>query len=192
MPACSAPSPWQPLTAWIASSERSSGSPEHAARRYHFVVLSDHGQSQGQIFRDRYGIDLGEVCTRLMQEEVASLDAPVEGWGRAEALAEDLGGPGVIRQSRQAAPPPSSRRHIDQSAEAGTTAEISVLGSGNLGTLYVHHSRPAQPGRSPANAGPSSFPAFAAHEGVGFVAGLDSAGRAVGARRARPDPARHR
>ncbi|NMO55007.1 alkaline phosphatase family protein [Actinoplanes sp. TBRC 11911] len=36
-----------------------------AARRYHLVVLSDHGQSQGSTFRQRYGETLGEVVTRL-------------------------------------------------------------------------------------------------------------------------------
>ena len=174
MPVCSAPSPWQPLTAWIESSERSSGSPGHAARRYHIVVLSDHGQSQGQTFRDRFGTDLGEVCTRLMQEEVASLDAPVEEWGRVESLAEDLGGPGVSgRAANRAAA--VSRRHIDQSAETGTTAEISVLGSGNLGTLYVH-SRVRLSLEDLQERWPKLVPGLCAHEGVGFIAGLDSAG----------------
>jgi uncharacterized membrane protein YvlD (DUF360 family) len=146
----------------------------HAARRYHIVVVSDHGQSQGETFRDRFGADLGEVCTRLIQEEVASLDAPVEEWGRVESLAEDLAGRGVSgRAANRAAA--LSRRHIDQSAEAGITAEISVLGSGNLGTLYVH---------SPLRLTledlqerwPKLVPGLCAHDGVGFIAGLDSAG----------------
>jgi hypothetical protein len=146
----------------------------HAARRYHIVVLSDHGQSQGQTFRDRFGTDLGEVCTQLMQEEVASLDAPVEEWGRVESLAEDLGGPGVSgRAANRAAA--VSRRHIDQSAEAGTAAEISVLGSGNLGTLYVH-SKVRLSLEDLQERWPKLVPGLCAHEGVGFIAGLDSAG----------------
>jgi hypothetical protein len=36
-----------------------------AARRYHLVVLSDHGQSQGATFRQRYGETLDEVVGRL-------------------------------------------------------------------------------------------------------------------------------
>src|SRR4029453_18013382 len=81
--------------------------------------------------------DLGEVCTRLMEEEVASLEAPVEEWGRVESLAEDLAGSGVSgRAANRAAV--ASRRHIDEGAQALTTAEVSVLGSGNLGTLYGH------------------------------------------------------
>ena len=81
MPACSAPSRWRPLTGLdrvLGTLERLAA---HAARRYHIVVLSDHGQSQGQSFRDRFGADLGEVCTRLMEQKVASLDAPVEDVG---------------------------------------------------------------------------------------------------------------
>lgn len=36
-----------------------------AARRYHVVVLSDHGQSQGATFRQRFGETLEEVVGRL-------------------------------------------------------------------------------------------------------------------------------
>ena len=146
---------------------------EHAARRYHIVVLSDHGQSQGQTFRDRFGADLGEVCTRLMEEEVASLDAPVEEWGRVESLAEDLAGSGVTGKAANRAAA-ASRRHIDQSVEA-TTAEVSVLGSGNLGTLYVH-SRVRLNLEDLQERWPKLVPGLCAHEGIGFIAGLDSAG----------------
>ena len=73
-----------------------------AARRYHIVVLSDHGQSQGQTFHDRFGTDLGQVCTQLMEEEVASIDASVEDWGRADSLAERFGRRRDYRQSRPA------------------------------------------------------------------------------------------
>ena len=43
------------LDATLAQLERVA---EAAPRRYHFVVLSDHGQSQGEIFADRFGEDL--------------------------------------------------------------------------------------------------------------------------------------
>jgi hypothetical protein len=62
-----------------------------APRRYRIVVLSDHGQSQGRPFRDRFGLDLGDLCQDLMAHQVRTLDAPVEGWGRAESIVGDLG-----------------------------------------------------------------------------------------------------
>ncbi|MFI7024072.1 alkaline phosphatase family protein [Micromonospora sp. NPDC049900] len=37
-----------------------------ATRRYHIVVLSDHGQSQGATFRQRYGESLTQVVSRLV------------------------------------------------------------------------------------------------------------------------------
>jgi Mycobacterial 4 TMS phage holin, superfamily IV/Type I phosphodiesterase / nucleotide pyrophosphatase len=145
-----------------------------AARRYHIVVLSDHGQSQGQTFRDRFGADLGQVCTQLMKEEVASVDAAVEGWGRVDSLAEDLAGTGVTgRAARRAAV--TTSRHVDQGAEAASGAPISVLGSGNLGLLYVHS--PVRLTLEDLNERwPGLVPGLCAHEGIGLVAGMDSAG----------------
>jgi uncharacterized membrane protein YvlD (DUF360 family) len=144
-----------------------------SARRYHIVVLSDHGQSQGQTFRDRFGADLGQVCTQLMKEDVASLDAPVEGWGRADSLAKDLAGGGITGRAARRATATTSR-HVDQGAEATSTAAVSVLGSGNLGLLYVH-----SPVRLTLDdlqeRWPGLVPGLCAHEGIGFVAGLDSA-----------------
>ncbi|MEU4423644.1 alkaline phosphatase family protein [Actinoplanes sp. NPDC024001] len=43
-----------------------------AARRYHLVVLSDHGQSQGATFRQRYGETLDEVVDRLAGPDSAA------------------------------------------------------------------------------------------------------------------------
>ncbi len=147
---------------------------ESGARRYHFVIVSDHGQSQGQVFADRYGIDLATLCGTLMKEHVESVDAPVEGWGRAEAVADGMGTAGVTGKFAGRATDVATR-HLDDEATAAD-AEISVLGSGNLGLLYVH-----QPTRLTlddlAERWPALVPGLAAHEGVGFVAGIDAAGR---------------
>jgi hypothetical protein len=114
------------------------------------------------------------VCTQLMQEEVASIDASVEDWGRADSLAEDLAGSGITgRAARRAAA--ASSRHVNQEAEAATTADVSVLGSGNLGLLYVH-SKVRLTLEDLRQRWPGLVPGLCAHEGVGFVAGLDSAG----------------
>ncbi len=153
---------------------------ESGARRYHFVIVSDHGQSQGQVFADRYGIDLATLCGTLMKEQVESVDAPVEGWGRAEAVAGGMGTSGVTGRFADRASD-VTQRHLDDQASAAD-ADISVLGSGNLGLLYVH-----QPTRLTlddlAERWPALVPGLAAHEGVGFVAGIDAAGRpwAIGA-----------
>jgi uncharacterized membrane protein YvlD (DUF360 family) len=146
----------------------------HAARRYHIVVLSDHGQSQGQSFQDRFGADLGEVCTKLMDERVASLDAPVEDWGRVESLAGDLSGSGLSGRAASRAAS-VSRRHIDQGADAVTSADLTVLGSGNLGMLYVHSSVRLTL-EDLQHRWPKLIAGLCAHDGIGFVAGIDSSG----------------
>ncbi|MBB4738639.1 uncharacterized membrane protein YvlD (DUF360 family) [Actinoplanes octamycinicus] len=56
-------------------------SPE-AARRYHLVVLSDHGQSQGATFRQRHGETLDEVVQRLTAETAAAPREPAEEQGK--------------------------------------------------------------------------------------------------------------
>ncbi|GIE89316.1 Type I phosphodiesterase / nucleotide pyrophosphatase [Actinoplanes regularis] len=55
-------------------------SPE-AARRYHLVVLSDHGQSQGATFRQRYGETLNEVVEQLTADPAVSPPEPAEEQG---------------------------------------------------------------------------------------------------------------
>ncbi len=76
--------------AWTARWDPWPGSPESAPRRYRLVVLSDHGQSQGTPFADRYGQTLGDLCAELMQEHVQNVDASVEGLGRADSIAGDI------------------------------------------------------------------------------------------------------
>src|SRR3712207_5768802 len=61
-----------------------------APRKYHFVVLSDHGQAQGATFRDRYGEELGELVSRLSSAEVVSREGDIEGWGRTRVLVDEL------------------------------------------------------------------------------------------------------
>jgi uncharacterized membrane protein YvlD (DUF360 family) len=158
----------------LATLERLAAS---GARRYHFVIVSDHGQSQGQVFADRYGIDLAGLCGTLMKEDVASVDAPVESWGRVEAVADGM--PGVTGRLADRASDVTERH---QDAGMASEAEISVLGSGNLGLLYVH-----QPTRLTLDdleqRWPALVPGLVAHDGVGFVAGIDGSGRpwAIGA-----------
>ena len=40
---------------------------------YHLVLLSDHGQSQGEPFAARYGTDLSDLCRSLTQSRTAGV-----------------------------------------------------------------------------------------------------------------------
>ncbi|WP_166389271.1 phage holin family protein [Nocardioides ochotonae] len=151
---------------------------EQAARRYRLVVVSDHGQSQGQPFRDRYDLELSTLCTELMDEGVHGYEEADEGWGRAHALVLDIGEEGVA--GKLAAP---ARRRVDQIDSADTERNVGgraadralVLGSGNLGLFYV----PGQTRQSLDDLTarwPRLLPGLCEHPGVGFVAGIDEHG----------------
>jgi uncharacterized membrane protein YvlD (DUF360 family) len=145
-----------------------------APRRYRLVVLSDHGQSQGEPFAARYGTDLAALCAQLTSTETTGVEDSVEGWGRMDSVLEDLAGDHAGSGN---VPQAFSRRVDDriqpQAATPGT--ELIVLGSGNLGLVYV-------PG--PERIGleelerrwPALVPGIAGHPGVGFVAALAADG----------------
>jgi uncharacterized membrane protein YvlD (DUF360 family) len=143
-----------------------------APRRYHFVLLSDHGQAQGAPFADRYGSSLGDLCSALTSQEVLSLEENVEGWGRAESLLDDLAGDDGLREHTASRAAQRLRTHT----EAGTTGqqeELVVLGSGNLGLVYVPGPERLTLEQLEAR-WPRLLPGLAAHPGVGFVAVLSS------------------
>ena len=142
---------------------------QRAPRRYRFVMLSDHGQSQGQPFAERWGSDLSDLCAELTRAETTGIEDSIEGWGRVDSVVEDLaggdGGSGVQRAASR-----RLERKIGPGEKAADNALI-VLGSGNLGLVYV-----PEPERLTLaeidRRWPQLVPGLAGHPGIGFVAGL--------------------
>jgi uncharacterized membrane protein YvlD (DUF360 family) len=149
-----------------------------APRPYTFVVLSDHGQSQGSTFRQRYGESLEQVVRRLVTQTssdaelspAASIDATGrdEEWGPSSALLREVGQGrgGIARLSRQLL-----HRHERDHPTAPASGEVDlvVTGSGNLGLVYF----PQHSGRMSYEALERRFPGLltklAAHDGIGFL-----------------------
>jgi len=148
---------------------------ETAPRRYRLVGLSDHGQSQGTAFADRYGQTLADLGGGLMQEQVQNVDASVEGLGRADSIAGDLGSGGLT--GKLAVRADESLVKAQQTAPPADPAEepVVVLGSGNLGLLYLRGDR-RRTLEELDREWPALVPGLAAHPGVGFVACVDDAG----------------
>ena len=70
--------------------ERLERATAQSPRPYHLVVLSDHGQTQGAPFRQRYGETLEEVVQgALAQGEVYAPAAVDEAWGDVGAVLAD-------------------------------------------------------------------------------------------------------
>jgi uncharacterized membrane protein YvlD (DUF360 family) len=148
---------------------------EGAPRRYRIVVLSDHGQSQGRSFKDRYGQDLAGLCEELMAERVQSFDAPVEGWGRAESIVGDVGsGSALTGKVVHRVEGRIAEEYDGQGDRPGEEMPI-VLGSGNLGLFYLPGPRRRTLEELSAR-WPALVPGLVAHPGVAFVAGVDNEG----------------
>ncbi len=151
-------------------------------RPYRLVVLSDHGQSQGETFRDRFGETLEDVVRSACEPDST---IAVEG-GEDDALAymsagltevarDDTAAASAVRiatRDRRAkgavALDPDARREIAQ-AHGDGVPELSVMASGCLGLI----SFPREPGRVTLerieDLYPRLLPALRDHPGVGFV-----------------------
>jgi uncharacterized membrane protein YvlD (DUF360 family) len=151
---------------------------QYAPRPYELVVLSDHGQSQGATFLQRYG----ETLEALVQRHVgaARVHAEIGGGeeGRAQAgagLAELASRPTVTgRTARAIAGARDGQGELGQMAGSGTPAagelpEVAVMASGNLGLI----SFPREPGRVTLEQiearRPGLLRALRTHPGIGFV-----------------------
>ncbi|CUR54990.1 putative Type I phosphodiesterase/nucleotide pyrophosphatase [metagenome] len=144
-----------------------------APRRYHLVLLSDHGHSTGEPFASRYGTTLSELCTQLTHSASTSLEDNVEGWGRVDSVIEDLGGGKGTTGVQQAAARQMSKRISPE--ESADDVEFVVVGSGNLGLVFVP--APERMTLEQLDAKwPALVPGLAAHPGVGFVAVMSDDG----------------
>jgi len=139
-----------------------------APRRYHFIALSDHGQSQGTPFADRYETSLGSLCSSLTQQDVLSLEENVESWGRVESVLDDLGADKGVRGQTASKAAERLRSHSSGGTSTGQD-DLVVLGSGNLGLVYA-----PEPVRltleDVESRWPRLVPGLAGHPGIGFIA----------------------
>jgi len=147
-----------------------------APRRYHIVVLSDHGQSQGAIFVDRYGEDLATLVSRLADAPVVGAVDNAEGSGSLNSMVagnadtDTVVGRALGRASDRITADTFETAEEDAAAEQDAPEDrFLVFGSGNLGLVYVageHHrlTRTELDERFPA-----LLPGLVAHPGVGFV-----------------------
>jgi hypothetical protein len=145
-----------------------------APRPYHLVVLSDHGQSQGEIFADRYGEDLGSLVTRLADTRVQRSDYNAEGPGTINALVADgtRSDSVVGRSMRRGADHLGDRLESEVGSDAGaapTDSELMVFGSGNLGLVFVTGEESRLTAEELSRRYPALVDGLVAHPGVGFV-----------------------
>ncbi|HEX4688556.1 MAG TPA: phage holin family protein [Nocardioides sp.] len=157
---------------------------EVAPRPYHIVVLSDHGQSQGTTFADRYGEDLAALVSRLAEESAVAAVENDEGKGSLNSMVASAGdqrstmGRALDRVSGRLTEPsttepsttePSAADPEATADVASTTGSFVVFGSGNLGLIYVAGESARVPLEDLRTRFPGLVPGLVAHPGVGFV-----------------------
>jgi uncharacterized membrane protein YvlD (DUF360 family) len=159
------------------------------ARKYHIVVLSDHGQSQGATFRQRYGEPIEQVVGRAYEKasrvggSTAGATGVVEHWGPVNALLADVAqGRGATAVAARAAFGRDGAGTVlgpaDQESLAASraTTDLVVAASGNLAMVYLNR----HPGRLDREQIEAAYPGLigqlATHPGIGLVVVRDAAG----------------
>jgi len=154
-----------------------------APRPYRLVVLSDHGQSQGDTFLDRYDKTLEQVVTEACEatdvhaasggedESLAYLSAGLTevsrdntaGGRAARAIGRGRQADGAVTLGEDA------REEVEETRADDEIPELSVMASGNLGLI----SFPREPGRVTLEwldeHHPRLVPALREHPGIGFL-----------------------
>lgn len=127
----------------------------YAPRPYEIVVLSDHGQTQGATFRQRNGYGLDDLVRRsLTRGQVASS----EGGDETDRMVGHALGEATGKTQKR------SRGKKDVLGE-----DVVVLGSGNLGLIYLMEERRRLSREEIEQRHPKLLTALRSHPHVGFV-----------------------
>jgi hypothetical protein len=158
-----------------------------APRRYRFVVLSDHGQSQGPTFEQRYGATLARVVRDAAGDghDVGQVECHDEAWAHVAACLHGAtagagprpragarwlrrrlpaGAVGAEPEDFGAAVPRDAAEH-----DAPRRGDVLVLASGNLGLVYCTAWRHRLNLEELAACFPLLVPGLVGHPGIGFV-----------------------
>jgi len=164
---------------------------EKASRPYELIILSDHGQSFGPTFLQRYGMSLKEFIEQQLPHGVTVVqavggDTGVTTLGAASGELENVeqqgvgGGVGrVVSQQGQKYLRKGAERDQSTTSGDGAGAQVTAYGSGNLAQVYFD----LFPRRILLSELEAAYPgvvdALVQHEGIGFVCGYEDDGTPV-------------
>jgi membrane protein DedA with SNARE-associated domain/uncharacterized membrane protein YvlD (DUF360 family) len=147
-------------------------------RRYHLVVLSDHGQTQGWAFADRFGEPIETLIGRLCGGEPPQTSKATkprnatEGWQMGAALAEG----GLIARrlrGRVERAEVSPERHRAPSGAPGAVARVApgvvAVVSGHIAMVSFTEHEGRVPLETIEREFPELLPQLVDHPGVGFM-----------------------
>ena len=153
---------------------------EQAPRPYLLVILSDHGQTEGATFKQRYHVTLEEFLQQLATEkyDVQGANDVHEDWKHVNVfLTEMINKEGVIQKPLKQA---LKKNTEDDEVVLGPDAEpagdsepefghLVALASGNLGLIYSTRLDERAPLEVIEKIYPGMLDGLSKHEGVGFL-----------------------
>ncbi|MGH3083397.1 MAG: phage holin family protein, partial [Gaiellaceae bacterium] len=125
----------------------------YAPRPYEIVVLSDHGQTQGATFKQRNGYGLDELVERSLSRGGV---AGISGGDEQSSMVSNAFGEATGKKSKPAKNDVSDR-------------DVVVLGSGNLGLVYLMEERRRLTLEEIDARHPELVPALREHPHVGWL-----------------------
>jgi putative membrane protein len=156
-----------------------------APRPYHLVILSDHGQTGGATFKQRYGHSLEEFVQELMEGDIRVAGGPTteEGFGHLNVFLtdtienEDSAASKLVGQAfkGQTVDGEVSIKAGHEKKKALTESgddekpDVIALASGNLGLVAFTKWDHRMTLEEIQQAFPLVIPGLRAHEGIGFI-----------------------
>jgi uncharacterized membrane protein YvlD (DUF360 family) len=164
---------------------------EQAPRPYHLVVLSDHGQSQGRPFRQRYDVELGALVQSSLRAGDVFAPAPSDeglstvGGALTDARDEEGAGARMLARATRGSMVEGqvvlgpNREAVEAERSDASDHEAVVLASGGLGLIYLTESRERLTMGEIDRLHPMLIPALVGHPGIGFVMVRSDEGGAI-------------
>ena len=185
---------------------------EMSDRDYKLVILSDHGQSNGATFKQRYGISLGNYVRRLLPDDLKLFktaynidhfrDAVIPENKQIRQIKEKVGlirddlfedmdslqnikedfqnkRPAILFENKQflalhdkysnSLEYITGYESVEHSTKKAQDSELIVLGSGNLGLIYLTQWKERLNYEEIVMLFPDLIPGLVKHSGIGFV-----------------------
>ena len=127
----------------------------YAPRPYEIVVLSDHGQTQGATFKQRHGYGLDELVERSLS--------------RGERVSGFAGGDEQNAMVQHAVSEATGTKEKPKPKSDVSERDVVVLGSGNLGLVYLMDLDRRLTGEEIDARHPDLIPALRAHPHIGWL-----------------------
>jgi hypothetical protein len=129
----------------------------YAPRPYEIVVLSDHGQTQGATFKQRHGYGLDELVERSLST------------GRVAGFANGDEQSAMVQNAVDEATGTQAKKAAKRPKNDVSDRDAVVLGSGNLGLVYLMEMRRRLTLEEIDERHPNLLPALRSHPHIGWL-----------------------